>query len=259
MHEALGSVPGPMAIHLYRPAAWPADGPIVAVLHGAQRNAAGYRDAWVPHAEAGGFLLVCPEFDRTAFPGERWYNFGNVVDAGDAPQPPGAWTFAVLDHAVTAARGACGGTRPGFALYGHSAGAQFVHRSLLLAGLAAATRIVIANAGWYSMPRFDVAFPYGLGGTAATAQGLGAALGRPVTLLLGEADTDPDHPALRRDAESDAQGINRFDRGHAFFAEATAAARTLGVPFGWTLATVPGIGHSNAGMAVAAAPILAAG
>ena len=87
----------------------------------------------------------------------------------------------------------------------------------------------------------------------------GAALARPVTILLGEEDRDPHHPQLRRDAGSDAQGTNRFDRGRAFFAEAGAAARRLGLPFAWRLATVPGVAHSNAGMAVAAAPLLAAG
>jgi dienelactone hydrolase len=255
--ETCGAVPGPMAVYLHRPAAWRPDGPIVVVMHGVQRNADGYRDAWVAHAEAGGFLLVCPCFDGTGFPGDRWYNLGNAVDAGGVAQPPEAWSFAALDHAVDAARAACGGTRADFALYGHSAGAQFVHRYLLLTHAPRVSRLIVANAGWYSMPRWDVAFPYGLGGTRATETELAAALGRPVTILLGEADRDPNHPQLRRDTGSDAQGTNRFDRGHAFFAAAREAAARLGVGFAWRLQTVPGVAHSNAGMAVAAAPLLA--
>lgn len=257
--EPGGAVPGPMAVYLHRPAAWRPDGPLVAVMHGLRRDADAYRAAWAGHAEAGGFLLVCPGFDRTGFPGDRWYNLGNVVDGAGLAQPPAAWSFAALDHAVDAARAACGAERPGFVLYGHSAGAQFVHRYLLLTGAPRVSRTVIANAGWYSMPRRDIAFPYGLGGTQATEAALAGALGRPVILLLGEADRDPHHPQLRHDAGADAQGTNRFDRGQAFFAAAAAAARRLGVPFAWRLATVPGIGHSNSGMAVAAAPILAPG
>lgn len=80
-----------------------------------------------------------------------------------------------------------------------------------------------------------------------------------MTLLLGEQDTDPRHPSLRRDAGSDAQGTNRFDRGQAFFAAARAAAARLGVECRWRLETVPGVGHSDPGMAHAAAPLLAAG
>jgi predicted esterase len=256
-NEKLGARPGPMSVYLHRPAAWRPDGPVVAVMHGMQRNADYYRDAWVPHAEARGFLLVCPCYDATAFPGERWYNLGNAVDADWAPQPAGAWSFPALDHAVDAARHACGAERPDFALYGHSAGAQFVHRYLLLTHAPRVSRLIVANAGWYSMPRWDVRFPYGLGGTAASEAEVAAALGRPVTILLGEEDRDPNHPQLRRDAGSDAQGTNRIDRGHAFFGAARAVAARMGVPFAWQLQTVPKVGHSNAGMAVAAAPLLA--
>ncbi|MBK1662619.1 hypothetical protein, partial [Paracraurococcus ruber] len=254
--ETCGVAPGPMAVYLHRPAAWRPDGPIAAVMHGVQRNADGYRDAWVAHAEALGLLLVCPCYDAARFPGDRWYNFGNAVDAEGRPQPPAAWSFAALDHAVDAARRACGAEREDFALYGHSAGAQFVHRYLLLTHAPRVSRLIVANSGWYSMPRWDVAFPYGLGGTGATEAGLAAALGRPVTILLGEEDRDPQHPQLRRDAGSDAQGTNRFDRGHAFFAAAQAAAARLQAPFAWQLRTVPGVAHSNAGMARAAAPLL---
>jgi len=252
-----GTRPGPMVVDLHRPAGWRADGPIVVVMHGNQRNPDLYRDAWAPHAERLGFLLVCPGFDEAHFPGVRWYNYGNVVDQGGMPQPATAWSFAAVDDAVDAVRAACGATQADYALYGHSAGAQFVHRDLLLTGVPRARRILIANAGSYAMPRFDFNFPFGLGGTAATGTTLGAALGRPVTVLLGEADIDPNHESLPRGPGPEAQGPHRFARGQAFFAAAEAEARRLGVPFAWQLQTVPQVGHSNSGMATAAAPLLA--
>lgn len=257
--EPCGASPGRMAVYLHRPAAWAPEGPIVVVMHGIRRDADAYRDAWVAHAEAHGFLLVCPCYGAEAFPGDRWYNLGNAADADGAPQPPSAWTFAALDRAVDVAREACGARREGFALYGHSAGAQFVHRYLILTGAARVSRLIAANSGWYSMPRFDVDFPYGLGRTAVTADALAGAFARPVTILLGEEDTNPNHPLLRRDAGSDAQGTHRFERGQAFFAAAREAAARMGVPFAWALRTVPGVGHSNAGMARAASPLLLAG
>jgi poly(3-hydroxybutyrate) depolymerase len=254
--EERGSPPGAMEVYLHRPAAWQPDGPVVVVMHGNQRNPDLYRDAWVPHAEAFGFLLVCPGYSEAHFPGTWWYNFGNAVDGDGRAQPAAAWSFGALDDAVAAARAACGGTGTDYALYGHSAGAQFVHRALLLTGLPRARRIVIANAGSYAMPRFDVAFPFGLGGTAATEATLGAALGRPVTLMLGEADIDPSHESLPRGPGPEAQGPYRFARGQAFFAAAREAAGRLGVSFAWQLKAVPGVGHSNSGMALAAAPLL---
>lgn len=249
--EPSGAMPGPMDVFLHRPAGWPPGGPVVVVMHGMGRNAEGYRDAWMPASEAHGFLVICPEFSEARFPGVEFYNHGH------ARAPEAAWSFFALDRAVAAVLATLGAPQTPFALYGHSAGAQFVHRYLLLTGAPRARRIVIANAGWYSWPSFEIAFPHGLGRSSATEAGLRAALGRPVTILLGEADTDPGHVQLRRDAATDAQGLHRFERGQNFFAAARAAAAARGVPFGWSLATVPGVAHSNSGMAAAAAAILA--
>ncbi|UPY39020.1 alpha/beta hydrolase [Sediminicoccus sp. KRV36] len=249
--EPSGAAPGPMDVYLHRPAAWRPGGPVVVVMHGMGRNADGYRDAWLPHAEAHGFLLVCPEYSDAKFPGVRLYNYGN------AQAEEAAWTFFALDRAVDAALAAVGAPPAPFALYGHSAGAQFVHRYLLLTGAPRARRIIIANSGWYSWPRFDVNFPHGLAQCAATEAGLRAALGRPVTILLGDQDNDPMHHQLRRDAATDVQGLNRFERGRNFHAAALAAAAGYGIPCGWDLGIVPGVAHSNAGMAQAAAAILA--
>lgn len=246
-----GAAPVP-PVHLHRPAAWRPGGRVVVVVHGVGRNADGYRDAWAPHAEAHGFLLICPEFSQAQFPGARQFSQGN------ARAPREEWRFGALEAAVDAAL-AEQGDAPGrdFALYGHSAGAQFVHRHLLLTGAARARRVVIANAGWYSFPDAATPFPHGLGGVPLDPAALRAALARDVILLLGEADTDPHHPSLRRDAMTDRQGVNRLERGRNFFTAAQALAAAEGVPFHWRLITVPGVGHVNARMAVAAAPLLA--
>jgi hypothetical protein len=123
----------------------------------------------------------------------------------------------------------------------------------MFAEASAAEAIVVANAGWYTFPVQTVAFPYGLGGVPIDPA---AAFARPVTILLGEGDTDPQHPSLRRNAEADAQGIHRYARGRAFFEAARAEAARLGTPFSWRLQTVPGVAHSNAGMAEAAMRLL---
>ena len=52
------------------------------------------------------------------------------------------------------------------------------------------------------------------------------------------------------------QGPHRFGRGQAFFAAAREAAARLAVPFGWRMAFVPGVGHSNGGMAPRAVEML---
>jgi alpha-beta hydrolase superfamily lysophospholipase len=89
-----------------------------------------------------------------------------------------------------------------------------------------------------------------------TAPNLAAALQLPVTVLLGEADTDPEHASLNRSPEALAQGPHRYARGLNFFETASKAAGWSSVPFGWQLATVPGADHDNRKMAPAALPYL---
>lgn len=247
--EAGGATPDPMPVWYHRPAAWAPDGRVVVVMHGVQRDGDRYRDEWRDLAEANGFLLLVPEFTAAKFPGTRWYNFGNLVDGEGRPVPPAAWTFPAFDRAVLAAMRAAGATRPGFALYGHSAGAQFVHRYLLLTGAPLAETLVIANSGAYTLPRSDRQFPEGLGGIAVGPEVRATVFRRHVVVLLGEADTDPNHATLPRQPWAMAQGTHRFARGWFFFDTMRLAAEAQGALFTWRVATVPGVGHSNSGMA----------
>ena len=250
---------GPLPVWFHRPTAWRPGGPVVAVMHGLNRDADAYRDAWAPHAERHGFLLVVAEFSRAKYPGVAWYNFGGAVTEQGQPRPRAAWSFFALDRAVTAVQREAGAAEGNFALYGHSAGAQFVHRYLLLTGAPRVSRLIVANAGSYTLPDLARPFPEGLAGPAVTAADLRSAFGRPVTILLGEADTDPNHASLPRQPFAQAQGPHRFARGIFFFDASRRAAAQAGVAFAWRLSTVPGVAHSNTGMAVAAAPLLAAG
>lgn len=254
--EAAGAAAAPMPVWYHRPAGWGAGGKVGVVLHGLQRDADRYRDEWRALSDRHGFLLLVPEFRREKFPGTRWYNFGNLQDEAGRATPAAAWSFHAFDRVVLAAMAMARARREGFVLYGHSAGAQFAHRYMMLTGAARAEAVMIANSGSYTLPRFDRPFPEGLGGTLADAAVLRAVLARPVLLQLGEADTDPNHASLPRQPWAIAQGSHRFARGWHFFDQARRAAAEAGAPFPWRVVTVPGVGHSNAGMAEAAAPIL---
>lgn len=249
----------PMAVHLYRPAKWTPEDRVLIVMHGRGRNGAEYRDQWSSQAETTNLLIVVPEFDSQNFPGTAAYNYGSVVDDKGTVQPPDTWSFGVIDEVYKAVRAQTGAKRERYSLYGHSAGAQFVHRFLLLAKAPAADLIISANAGSYSMPVTDVAFPFGLAGVPVTDDELRRAFARPVIVLLGDADTDPNHPSLPRQPGAMAQGPHRFARGELFFSVAKKRADALGTPFNWKLATVPGVGHSNTHMATRASEIVAAG
>lgn len=274
-HDSRGNADRPITVRYHMPEGYAPETPIVFVMHGASRTGQRYFNDWEPHAIVHGFLLVVPEFDADNYPGSRWYNLGNVFPDPDSDpldasanagsgsaaatphNPESAWTFTAIEHLFDAVRTAAGSSRTTFRIFGHSAGSQFVHRLLMTRPDAPVERAVAANAGWYTLPDDDTAWPYGLGGSGFEVAGLTEFLQLPVTVLLGDADTVTTASNLRRTPEAMLQGPHRFTRGHTFHATARSAAESLGVPFGWVLDTVPGAGHSNALMASRAAEILA--
>lgn len=234
----------------------PNDLPVVMVMHGVGRNADEYRDQWHDLAMRHGFLLAVPRFSQEDFPGAAGYNLGNTFAADGQPNPPEQWSFAVLEPLFDELRQRYGLSTERYALYGHSAGAQYVHRFLLHQPQARVARYVTANAGWYTLADFSRQFPYGLDGSQVSTEQLKVALQLPVTILLGDRDIDSSDPNLRHTPEADAQGLTRLARGFSFFESARVAANEVGVPFNWHIATVLGVAHSNTLMAPAAIPYL---
>ncbi|MBI2513987.1 MAG: alpha/beta hydrolase [Opitutae bacterium] len=255
-HFTIGHGGHELPVWHYRPDALGADAPVLFVIHGVGRNAEDYLNDWIALADAKKFLLVVPEFTKKEFPGEEAFNSGNLFDATGKPLPRDAWSFSMIEPAFDAVRAKLGSTRADYFLYGHSAGAQFVQRFLYFVPDARVSRAVAANAGWYMLPELDRAFPYGVKGTPVDAVALRRAFAFPFDVLLGDADTDAKHPALRHSPEADAQGLCRFARGQYFFHHAKAAAAALGAPFQWMLSVVPNVAHNNKGMAPYAARLL---
>ena len=246
--------PREIVVWYHRPATARADAPVVFVMHGTGRTAQNYRKYWIAFAEAQRFVLLVPEFSRAQFPHD--YNLERLTAADATRLPPAQWPYAAIEGIFDAVRSENGLHAPSYDIYGHSAGAQFVHRLVLLLPQARFRIAVAANAGWYTMPDLGTAYPYGLAGTAVDRAQLARALQRKLIVLLGDEDNDPDHPQLRTTPEAAAQGAQRYQRGHAFLAQARRSAREQHVDAAWELRVAPGVAHSNAGMAPYAAPLV---
>lgn len=247
---------GRVRVWYRRPRGRLTDLPVVFALHGASRNARIYRNAWARHADAHGFLLLAPAFSLARYPDERTFNLGNVFAKDGARNPEADWSFQVIEGIFDRVKTQAGLRATSYGFYGHSAGSQFVHRFLYFMPQARARLFVAANAGWYTMPTFDLAYPYGLAESGLNVTDLKRALGQRVAVLLGSDDVDVNHPKLRRTRGAMRQGAHRFERGHTFFATGKREAKALGVPFNWQLDTVPDVGHDNAGMAKTAVAYL---
>lgn len=244
-----------MAVYTYLPARLKADtAPIVFVMHGKGKNAEGYRDVWAQHAEARGFMVVAPLFDDAAWGGS--FAGDKVFLQGGKPSDASRWSFSVIEHLFDAIKAATGNRHATYLLYGHSEGAQFVHRLVWFLPEARFAMAVAANPGWTTMPDLAVAFPYGLANSPATEHSLKQSLERRLTVLLGERDIDPNHAQLRKTPQAMAQGRHRMERGQTFYRQALERCTAMKCQFGWQLKTVPGAAHSNAQMAGDAAAVL---
>jgi poly(3-hydroxybutyrate) depolymerase len=249
-----GQADRPLRVYTYRPRQCDSTCPIVFALHGKKREASNMRDYWELSADRHGFIVIAPEFAEKHWPKAEAYNLGDVDDNKDRQK----WSYAVIEHLFDEMRDG----QKDYRIFGHSAGAQFVQRMMVLMPENRASAAAVANAGWYLMPEWRSGkgapkWPYSLLDSPAGEKELRAALARRLYVLLGEADTDPNAPDLNKSDGAMQQGTNRLERGENFFGAATGAARDLGVKFAWELSYVPGVGHDAAKMSRAAGELLA--
>jgi hypothetical protein len=256
----------------------------VLVMHGERRNADAYfRSAKKAQAAAGEArkttIMIAPQFlagidfDTYQLPPEtlRW-KLTDWASGDPAAGPTPASSFDALDAIL--ARLADRRLFPNLkqvVVAGHSAGAQLVQRYAIAAkGESVLTqagigvRYVVADPSsyaWFSQDRPEPSiaascpgfnnWKYGMEQrppylaeptTAALEQ---AYVARRVIYRLGTLDNDPNHPALDKTCTAEAQGPNRYARGHAFAAAMQAGDN--GAP-NHSVWDVPGVAHRGGKM-----------
>lgn len=246
-----------LPVHIHKPRSAGPESPIIFVMHGVGRDGDRYRDEWRDLADKHGLIIVVPTFARKDFPTTGSYNLGNMVDEKGRLILRSQWSFSAIEPLFDEMVCRMGGKQQRYALYGHSAGGQFVHRYVAFADAPRLGMAVAANSGWYTMPG-PARFPYGWGGDVAGLADPAKALQRNLTILLGTDDIDRDDPNLRKTEEADQQGLTRFARGHAFLDAARELAGSAAPP-AWRIAYAPGVGHDNGRMAPFALPYLLGG
>ena len=222
--------------------------PIVFVFHGGGRNAANYRNAWIAKANEYNFMIFAPRFIDAYFPGGDGYNLANVFVDGDNPSTAtlndeADWTFSVIEPLFDHIKSEMDNLSNTYDVYGHSAGAQFVHRFMMLKPNVRVKTAVASAAGWYTVPDTNIDFPYGIQQSPIENADLTSIFSGKLILLVGDLDNDPNYPGLRRNSTVDLQGTNRLDRATHFFQRGQEVANDIGSPFNWRFETIPGIGH----------------
>jgi len=240
----------------YRPKNHSPNSNVLFVMHGTNRNAIDYRNNWINFAKRTGTLILAPEFSKENYPGSSGYHLGNIFNKDKTRNEVSLWTYTAIDMIFSHIQKITQTKQIHYDIYGHSAGAQFVHRMILFSENSRIRTAIAANAGWYTLPSDNVNFPYGLNRSPTTEIHMKESLAKHLIILLGEDDTDENHKYLRRSAEAMQQGKHRLNRGKYFFKTALDLSKKQDHVFNWELRKVPYVGHSNRKMSAAAALIL---
>jgi len=127
---------------------------IIFVFHGNARKPDEYLNFWKEFSDASSrnAVIVVPEFSKEDFPGSLMYMQGNVFDSDGNALDESDWTFGLIDPIFEQVKQLTGCTAKTYSAFGHSAGAQFLHRFAMLVPTAKVDKVVVANAGWWTQP-----------------------------------------------------------------------------------------------------------
>jgi len=218
-------------------------------LHGTDRNAADYRDAFIQAANSKMFIVIAPEFSNENFPAGNGYNLGNVYQNGDNPSastlnPTHEWSFSMVEPLFDYITEQLMNNSTNYQLFGHSAGAQFAHRFLLFVPNNKADKVVISAGGWYTFPSTSANFPYGFNNSILLNGSTQNFYAKNVRVQVGQLDNNPNESGLRRNAQADAQGTNRLERNTNFFNFCQQNAQSKNETFNWSFYIVPNANHN---------------
>ena len=221
---------------------------LVVVMHGRKRNAEEYRDQWLEAAKDLNLLVIVPEFSEENFPQVWGFNYGNIKTAQSEPIEQKLHAYSAIGPLANEALETFKLKSNNWGIYGHGAGAHFVHRYVLHHPEANHTLAIAANLGWY-LSMTDQEWPFGLTNSGIDSAQLKQAFGKYFLLMLGKADTStkPNSPYVKEHWDTiNLQGEHRLARGRNFFKSAVKKSKEVDQFFKWGRGEVPTTkGHSN--------------
>jgi len=221
---------------------------LVVVMHGRKRNGKQYRDQWLQKAKELNLFVLVPQFSEKNFPGVYRFNYGNVFTENNQSLPSDKHLFSMIDPLVKFSLKKFKIKSDHWGIYGHGAGAHFVHRYVLHYPEATHTLAIAANLGWY-LSMTDQDWPFGLTNSNIDDEMLKKAFKKYFLLMLGRADTStkPNSQYVKEHWDTiNLQGKHRLDRGRNFFESAVVKSKEVNQFFKWGMVEVPTKkGHGN--------------
>ena len=218
-----------------------ANSAVLVCVHGISRNAEEHMWHFVPRGRERGMVVVAPVFPAAEFP-----DYQRLGRAGR-----GRRADLALREILEEVRQRVGVSIDRVDLFGHSGGAQFVHR-YVMAYPAGVARFVVSAAGWYTQPDPDLPFPLGIGRDPLLPDldfDPDAFLRVPGCVLVGERDTRRGRSLRTTPPVDAAQGRTRLERAERWAEAMNRAALQRRLPPAVDLHVLPRSGHRFAEVA----------
>tara|TARA_X000000950_G_scaffold92099_1_gene115948 strand:+ start:7352 stop:8191 length:840 start_codon:yes stop_codon:yes gene_type:complete len=227
---------------------------VLFVIHGNSRNADNYLETWIKLAKNHNYAIFAPHFKRSQF-----ISFNTLqmsTSSGRIRDDENLYLNNSIDLLFEYIKPLFNLNQKSYDIYGHSAGAQFVHRYLLFSNKPKVNKAVAANAGWYTF--LDGSnFPYGINNPPIefNSQNVINFLNMDLHIHIGSEDTDISS-SVNQSKGANNQGLNRFQRANNFFNYTTKIVEKNDLNYNWSFLVVDGVDHSNSRMSKAAAKVI---
>ena len=226
---------------------------ILFVIHGNNRNAEDYISAWIPFIENKNIILVAPKFDKKNF--RYFFLLESATSSGEINKNSDEYINKSISLFFNFFKSKYSLDTNKYKMFGHSAGAQFTHRYMLLSDDRRISNAVIANAGWYTFLNGEN-FPYGIKSTPIDISNdhIKWFMSNKASLLIGNNDTKLNNVNSSKGAMR--QGVTRVDRANTYFKSLVNIADTNNIPLRWSFKVIDGVSHDYTKMTTEAAKIL---
>ena len=251
----------PITVYYHIPSNATSNTPVLVVYHGSGRDGANSRNLLIEEANAFDFIVLVPEFSNEYFPGGDAFNLGNIFIDGDNPStstlvPEDEWSFSLVDPLFDLFVNQINSSVTQYDIFGFSGGGQFAHRHFMYKPNDRHNRVISASSGWYTVLDNEINFPYGTKLSPQENTDYSSLLMKPLTIMIGSGDNDPNSAGLRHNDFADAQGLHRLDRANHFYDQSKGLASSLGITSNWELVILPDVGHDYEATSSAAAVLL---
>jgi pimeloyl-ACP methyl ester carboxylesterase len=229
------------------------DTQLLFIIHGNSRNAEDYISAWIPYISNKNIIVVAPQFNKNSF--RYFFLLESATSSGKINNNPDNYINNSISSFFNFFQSKFSLLTNKYKMFGHSAGAQFTHRYMLLSNDRRISNAVIANAGWYTFLNGNN-FPYGIKNSPIdiSSDHIKWFMSNKTSLLIGNNDINLKSVNSSKGAQR--QGITRVDRAESYFNSLINISDNNNIPFRWSYKVVDKADHDYLKMTPVAAKIL---